>query len=63
MEIVKIIGIAAILVFLVAYIGEKTIGWFVKPCTTAEKIDEILGYVANGSFALASACGIIFLFS
>lgn len=63
MEIVKIIGIAAILVFLVAYIGEKTISWFVRPGSSLEKIDKILGYVATGAFSIASACGIIHLFA
>ena len=63
MEIVKIIGIASILIFLVAYIGDKTLSWFVKPGSVAEKIDEILGYVSSGAFAIASACGIIHLFA
>ena len=63
MEIVKIIGIASILIFLVAYIGDRTLGWFVKPGSVAEKIDEILGYVSSGAFAIASACGIIYLFA
>lgn len=63
MEIVKTIGIIAILIFLVAYLGEKTLGWFAKPGSTTEKIDQILGYVSTGAFALASACGIISLFA
>lgn len=63
MEIVKIIGIVAIIVFLVAYIGDKTISWFVNPGSTMEKIDQILGYVATGAFSVASACGIIHLFA
>ena len=53
MEIVKIIGIASILIFLVAYIGDRTLSWFVKPGSVAEKIDEILGYVSSGAFAIA----------
>ena len=63
MEIVKIIGIASILIFLVAYIGDRTLSWFVKPGSVVEKIDEILGYVSSGAFAIASACGIIYLFA
>ena len=63
MEIVKIIGIIALVIFLVAYIGDKTIAWFVKPGTIVEKIDAICGYVASGAFAIGTACGIIYLFS
>lgn len=63
MELVKIIGIVAIIVFLVSYIGDKTLSWFVKPGSVTEKIDQILGYVSNGAFAIASACGIIHLFA
>ena len=63
MEIVKIIGIVSILLFLIAYVGDKTIAWFVKPGSVLEKIDEICGYVAAGAFAIASACGIIYLFA
>ena len=63
MEIVKTIGIIAIILFLVAYVGEKTLGWFANPGSTTEKIDQILGYVSTGAFALASACGIIALFA
>lgn len=63
MGIVKTIGIIAVIVFLVAYLGEKTLNWFVKPGSTTEKIDQLLGYVATGAFALAAACGIISLFA
>ena len=63
MEIVKIIGIVSIVLFLIAYVGDKTLAWFVKPGSTLEKIDEICGYVAAGDFAIASACGIISLFA
>lgn len=61
MEFVKITGIVALIIFLVAYVGDKTISWFVNP--TTEKIDEILGYIATGTFGLAAACGIIHLFA
>ena len=63
MGIVKIIGIIAILIFLVAYIGDRTITWFVKPGSILVKVVEILDYVATGTFYLASACGIIYLFA
>lgn len=63
MRIIKIIGIIAIVAFLVSYIAEKAIAWFAEPGSTIDKIREILGYVATGSFAIAASCGVIALFS
>lgn len=64
MEFVKITGIVALIIFLVAYVGDKTISWFVNSGNpTTEKIDGILGYIATGTFGLAAACGIIHLFA
>lgn len=63
MRIIKIIGIIAIIAFLVAYIGEKAIGWFSDPGSTMDKIRQILGYVATGAFSIGATCGVISLFS
>ena len=63
MRIIKIIGIIAIIVFLVAYIGNKAISWFADPGSTLDKIRQILGYAATGAFTIAASCGIISLFS
>ena len=63
MELIKIIGIIAIIVFLVAYIGNRAISWFVVPGTTLEKVEDILSFVATGGLAIAASCGIIHLFA
>ncbi len=63
MEIVKIIGIIALIVFLVAYIGTKVISWFALSGEIVNKIEEILEYVSTGSLTIGAVCGIIYLFS
>ena len=63
MQIVKVIGIIAIIVFLVAYIGEKAISWFAEPGDIINTIVRILGYIATGAFSIGASCGIISLFS
>jgi hypothetical protein len=62
MNTIKILGIVACIVFLAAYIADRTLLWFVKPGSKAEKIDELLEYISTGAFALAGALGIINLF-
>ena len=63
MEIVKIIGIIALIVFLVAYIGTKVISWFVLSGDVVNKVEEILEYVSSVSLIIGAACGIIHLFA
>lgn len=63
MEIVKIIGIIALIVFLVAYIGTKVISWFVLSGEVVNKIEEILEYVETASLTIGAVCGIIHLFA
>lgn len=63
MEIVKIIGIIALIIFLVAYIGTKVISWFVLSGEVVNKVEEILEYVSSASLTIGAACGIIHLFA
>ena len=62
MKTLQIIGIIAICIFLVAYIGCKAIDWFVSPGSIKDKIVDILSYVASGSLAVAATLGVICLF-
>lgn len=62
MELVRIIGIIAMLFFLVAYIGGKVIGWF----TSGEIVDRIVSIlvsVSTGALTIGTVCGIIHLLS
>lgn len=63
MEIVKIIGIIALIVFLVADIGTKVISWLVSSEKVVDKVGEILEYVSSGSLTIGVVCGIIHLFA
>lgn len=63
MEIVKIIGIIALIIFLVSYIGTKVISWFVLSGEVVNKVEEILEYVSSGSLTIGVVCGIIHLFA
>ena len=64
MEIVKIIGISALILFLVAYIGNWALSFIDNPTGKGvEKIIKILGHVSAGAFTLAGVCGIISLFA
>ena len=63
MEIVKIIGIIALIIFLVAYIGTKVISWLVSSEKVVDKVGEILEYVSSGSLTIGVVCGIIHLFA
>lgn len=63
MEIVKIIGIIALIIFLVAYIGTKVISSFVLSGEVVNKVEEILEYVSSGSLTIGAVCGIINLFA
>ena len=63
MEIVKIIGIIALVVFLVACIGHRCIKWFCFCGDNWDKVEQILEYVETGSLTLGSVCGIIHLFA
>jgi hypothetical protein len=63
MEIVKIIGIIALILFVVAVIAKKAVILFVETGATQDKIVEILGYVITGSFTIAASCGLINLFA
>lgn len=63
MEFVKIVGIIALVVFLVAAIGHKCIKWFIPTGDVWNRVEEILEYVEVGSLTLGSVCGIIHLFA
>lgn len=63
MELVKVIGIIALIVFLVAYIGDMTTSWFIHNEETLKKVDQILDCIAFGGITVALACGLIHLFS
>ena len=62
MKTPQIIGIIAICVFLVCYIGCKAIEWFVAPGSIKDKIVDILSYVASGSLGVGATLGVICLF-
>lgn len=63
MQAIKIIGIIALVIFVVAVIAKKAFGWFVSPGKVLDKAMEILGYVITGSLTIAASCGIICLFA
>ena len=63
MEFVKIVGIIALVVFLVAYVGHRCIKWFVSCGDKWDRIEEILEYIEVGSLTLGAVCGIIHLFA
>ena len=63
MEFVKIVGIIALVVFLVAYVGHRCIKWFVSCGDKWDRIEEILEYIEVGSLTLGAVCVIIHLFA
>lgn len=62
MGIVKVVGIIALVVFLVAYIGDKVMEW-ISTSSVCDKICQILEYVECGAMTIALVCGIIHLFA
>ena len=66
MEIVKIIGIIALIISLVAYLGTKCtkiISWFVLSKEVMKKVEEILEFVFSTSLTIGAVCGIVHLFA
>ena len=63
MKTIKIIGIIALILFVVAVIAKKAVIWFVDPGETQDKILQIIGYVITGSFTIAASCGLLHLFA
>lgn len=63
MGAIRIIGIIALVIFLIAIIGKYTIKWFATKWEKRDKAVSILGYVATASLVATAACGIVYLFA
>ena len=61
MGTIKVIGIIAIIILVVAYLGEKVLTWFIEPSDTTDKIEDILGSVALAALVVGVACGLLCL--
>lgn len=62
MEIVKIIGIIALIISLVAYLGTKCTKIILSK-EVMKKVEEILEFVFSTSLTIGAVCGIIHLFA
>lgn len=62
MGTIKVIGIIAIIILVVAILGKKVLTWFIEPSDTTDKVEDILGCIAVASLVVGVACGLLFLF-
>lgn len=64
MGAIRIIGIIALVIFLIAIIGKYTIKWFVTKWEKRDKAVSLLGHVAIIAALVATAAsGIVYLFA